>query len=129
MRRRAPSSTTSCPRTRTSPTSGGDGAALADRVAALLADAPETSVIAFGPVGASVSVAVFGHAWADVTTEHGEQRLALRQSRDGVRSVVPGTLLSIRAGLGEIDVDAIPQQWGNLVHGSVHAVGLLYVAT
>ena len=73
-------------------------------------------------------VAVFGHAWADVTTEHGEQRLALRQSHSGVRSVLPGTLLSVRAGLGAVDVSTEPQRWGNLEHGSVHAGGLLFTA-
>jgi hypothetical protein len=107
--------------------SGGDGTALADRLTALLAGTGGVNVVAFGPAGKSVLVAVFGHAWADVATEHGEQRLALRQSSDGVRSVLPGTLLSIRAGLGDVDVDAESQRWGNLEHGTVHAAGLLYV--
>ncbi|MFN2519359.1 MAG: FHA domain-containing protein [Jatrophihabitantaceae bacterium] len=108
----------------------GDGTALADRLAAVLADsAGDLGVVAFGPVGESLAVAVFGHAWADVTTEHGEQRLALRQSHNGVRSMLPGLLLSVRAGLGDIDADTEPQRWGNLEHGSVHAGGLLYVAT
>jgi hypothetical protein len=107
--------------------SGGDGTALADRLSALLSGTGGVNVVAFGPAGRSVIVAVFGHAWADVATEHGEQRLALRQSSDGVRSVLPGMVLSIRAGLGDIDTDATPQQWGNLEHGTVHAAGLLYV--
>jgi len=106
---------------------GGDGTALADRIEAVLGDAAgDLGVVAFGPAGGSLAVAVFGHAWADVTTEHGEQRLALRQSHSGVRSVLPGTLLSVRAGLGAVDVSTEPQRWGNLEHGSVHAAGLLY---
>jgi len=108
---------------------GGDGMALADRLEAVLADAAgDLGAVAFGPAGDSLAVAVFGHAWADVTTVHGEQRLALRQSHNGVRSVLPGTLLSVRAGLGDIDVSTEPQRWGSLEHGSVHAGGLLYVA-
>jgi len=108
--------------------SGGDGNALADRLEAVLGDASgDLGVVAFGPAGGSLAVAVFGHAWADVTTEHGEQRLALRQSHSGVRSVLPGTLLSVRAGLGAVDVSTEPQRWGNLEHGSVHAGGLLFM--
>ncbi|PZS16104.1 MAG: hypothetical protein DLM57_11455 [Pseudonocardiales bacterium] len=105
----------------------GDGTALADRLAAVLGD-NGLGVVAFGPAGGSLAVSVFGHAWADVTTEHGEQRLALRQSHNGVRSVLPGRLMSVRAGLGDIDADAEPHRWGNLEHGSVAAGGLLYVA-
>lgn len=109
--------------------SDGDATALADRIAALLADAADDlSVVVFGPAAGALAVAVFGHAWADVTTEHGEQRLALRQSHNGVRSVLPGTLVSVRAGLGDVDASTEPQRWGNLAHGSVHAGGLLFVA-
>lgn len=103
-----------------------DGTALADGVTAALDGTSGVGAVAFGPVGRSVLVAVFGHAWADVATEYGEQRLALRGSGDGVRIVLPGTLLSIKAGLGHV-ADLVHQQWGNLEHGSVHAGGLVYV--
>lgn len=108
---------------------GGDASALADHIDTVLSDAADDlNVVVFGPAGDALAVAVYGHAWADVTTEHGEQRLALRQSHNGVRSVLPGTLVSVRAGLGDVDVSTEPQRWGNLEHGSVHAAGLLFVA-
>jgi hypothetical protein len=105
---------------------GGDGTAFADRLAELTAGST-LDVVVFGPAGGGVVVAVSGHAWADVTTVHGAQRLALRRSSAGVRTVLPGPLVSIRAGLGEVDVEAVPQRWADLQAGCVQAGGLLYV--
>ena len=107
---------------------GGDATALADRVADVVAAAGDVGVVVYGPAGASALLAVFGHAWADVTTRNGEQRLALRQSRDGVRSVLPGPVLAVRAGLGEVDPDVPAQFWGRLDQGVVQARGYLLVA-
>lgn len=108
--------------------SGGDASALADRVSDVLQAVGGASVVVFGPAGRSVIIAVFGHAWADVTTNYGEQRLALRESSAGVRSVLPGTLLAIRAGIGDVNTEEMPQRWGNLESGTVHGRGLLFVA-
>ena len=104
----------------------GDADELADRIGAGCGRARGVSAVAFGPAGGSVLVAVFGHAWVDATTVHGEQRLALTAGTDGVRSVLPGALVSIRAGLGDPH-PLEPQRWGNLEHGVTHAGGLLYM--
>ena len=39
------------------------------------ADQPGPAVVAFGPAGDGTAVAVYGTAWAEVTTAHGTQRL------------------------------------------------------
>ena len=108
--------------------SGGDADALAARLADVVTGGDELSLVAFGPAGNSLLVTVYGHAWADVVTEHGEQKLAMRQSRDGVRSVVPGRLQSVRAGLGDEVPDAQPLEWSELHEGVVRAGGLVMVA-
>ncbi|HET6876187.1 MAG TPA: FHA domain-containing protein [Jatrophihabitans sp.] len=107
---------------------GGDAEALAARLADVVSGGTELSLVAFGPAGGSVLVTVYGHAWADVTTEHGEQKLAMRQSRDGVRSVVPGRLQSVRAGIGDALPAADAPQWADLQEGVVRAGGLTMVA-
>jgi hypothetical protein len=105
---------------------GGDGTALADRLGAVLATSPATvDLVAFGPSGPSLAIAVYGHAFADVSTVYGEQRLALRQSRDGVRSVLPGQLISVRAGLGDA-AQPEPQRFADLDLGVVQAGGLVF---
>lgn len=107
----------------------GDANALADAVGSVVGSAPMIiSAVVFGPVNGSTVVAVFGHAWADVSTEHGDQRLALKQSRDGVRLALSGRLIAVRAGLGDVDDHATPSRWGALGEGVVPAGGLLYVA-
>jgi len=104
---------------------GGDGAALADRLGVVLSGSASTvDLVAFGPSGAALAVVVYGHAFADVSTANGEQRLALRQARDGVRSVLPGQLISVRAGLGDVS-QAEAQRFGSLDHGVVQASGLV----
>ncbi|MEO9139972.1 MAG: FHA domain-containing protein, partial [Jatrophihabitans sp.] len=105
---------------------GGDGMALAQRLDAVL-DGVAFSAVAFGPTKDAVAVTVYGHAWADVATDNGEQRLALKQPSGTAHSAIPGTLSSIRAGLGDVDVAADPPRWGGLDAGVVPARGLLFL--
>lgn len=103
---------------------GGDGNALADRLGELV---PGTGLdlVAFGPAAGSVTVSVFGRAWIAVVTEHGEQRLALRQSTDKVRTIAPGAVRSLRAGLGHLDTDTPAQRWSDLGMGVTRAGALV----
>lgn len=104
---------------------GGDGAALADGLAAVAAGRG-LSLVAFAPAAGSLVVTVFGHGWAVVTTEYGEQRLTPKPAPpEGLRSALPGTVLAIRAGVGEVSTDAPVQRWSDLGQGTTRAGGLL----
>ena len=108
---------------------GGDGAALADAVVRV-ASGHEISLVAFAPSAGSLVVTVFGRGWAIVATEHGEQRLAPRHTPpDGLRSMVPGAVLTIRAGIGDVRTDAPVQRWSELRAGVTRAGGLVLAAT
>ncbi|GAB2481088.1 FHA domain-containing protein [Jatrophihabitans fulvus] len=105
---------------------GGDGNDLASAVERAVGQAPFAGVT-FGPASTGgTAVAVFGHAWADITTQYGEQRLALRQDGGGVRSILPGDLVSVRAGLGDPS-EVATSDWARLDGGVVPAAGLVYV--
>ena len=108
---------------------GGDGAALADAVRGLAAGRG-LSLVAFAPSAGSLVVSVFGRGWAIVATEHGEQRLAPRHAPpDGLRSMVPGSVLTIRAGIGDVATDAPVQRWSELRSGVARAGGLVLAAS
>lgn len=107
---------------------GGDGAALADAVTGL-ATGRGLSLVAFAPSAGSLVVSVFGRGWAVVATEHGEQRLAPRHTPpEGLRSMVPGAVLTIRAGIGDVSTDAPVQRWSELRSGVTRAGGLVLAA-
>ncbi len=104
-------------------TAGGDADELAAELEPLTAGRG-MDMVAFGPAGESIVVVVHGRAWAEVLTEHGQQRLALTNPNEGVRSQVPGRVLRVRAGLGEVGNDTELSGWSNLQAGTVRADAL-----
>ncbi|MBE7189190.1 FHA domain-containing protein [Jatrophihabitans endophyticus] len=108
---------------------GGDGSALADAVSGV-ATGSGLSLVAFAPSAGSLVVSVFGLGWAIVATEHGEQRLAPRHAPpDGLRSMVPGAVLTIRAGVGDVSGEAVGRRWTELRSGVTRAGGLVLSAS
>jgi FHA domain len=98
----------------------------ADAAAANMAD-PSPSVVAFGPDGAGgTAVALYGTAWAEITTGHGMQRLSPGQPYGRLRAVLPSQLMIVRAGVLEGDTDADTDPYLRLADGVVRAVALAY---
>jgi hypothetical protein len=106
--------------------SGGDGDALTQRLGAVLGESSDTvDLVAFGPAAAGHVIVVFGHAFADVATAEGTQRIDRHAPRDGVRSETAGRLVSVRAGLGARTDEARPDRFGRLAEGVVPAGGFV----
>jgi hypothetical protein len=98
----------------------------ADAAAANMAD-PSPSVVAFGPDGAGgTAVALYGTAWAEVTTGHGMQRLSPGQPYGRLRAVLPSQLMTVRAGVFEGDDNPDTDPYLRLADGVVRAVALAY---
>jgi hypothetical protein len=97
----------------------------ADAAAANLAD-PSPSVVAFGPDGEGIAVALYGTGWADIATAHGVQRLSPGQPYGRVRCVLPSPVLTVRAGVREGDTNADTDPYLRLADGVVRAVALAY---
>ncbi len=97
----------------------------ADAAAANMAD-PSPSVVAFGPDGEGIAVALYGTGWADIATAHGVQRLSPGQPYGRVRCVLPSPVLTVRAGVREGDTNADTDPYLRLADGVVRAVALAY---
>ena len=90
------------------------------------ADQSGPAVVAFGPAGDGTAVAVYGTAWAEVTTAHGAQRLTTGEPYGRLRCVLPSTLIKVRAGVRSVVGDAETDPYLRLADGVVRAVALLY---
>jgi hypothetical protein len=97
----------------------------ADAAAADMAD-PGPSAVAFGPDGVGTAMALYGTAWADVTTVHGVQRLSPGQPHGRLRCVLPSEVVTVRAGVLEGDITADTDPYLRLADGVVRAVALAY---
>ncbi|HLM88103.1 MAG TPA: FHA domain-containing protein [Streptosporangiaceae bacterium] len=90
------------------------------------ADQSGPAVVAFGPAGDGTAVAVYGTAWAEVTTAHGTQRLTTGVPYGRLRCVLPSALIKVRAGVRSAVGDAETDPYLRLADGVVRAVALLY---
>jgi len=90
------------------------------------ADQPGPAVVAFGPAGDGTAVAVYGIAWAEVTTAHGTQRLTTGEPYGRLRCVLPSTLIKVQAGVRSVAGEAETDPYLRLADGVVRAVALLY---
>jgi hypothetical protein len=90
------------------------------------ADQSAPAVVAFGPAGDGTAVAVYGIAWADVTTAHGTQRLTTGEPYGRLRCVLPSTLVKVQAGVRSGTGDGETDPYLRLADGVVRAVALLY---
>ena len=90
------------------------------------ADQSGPAVVAFGPAGDGTAVAVYGTAWAEVTTVHGAQRLTTGEPYGRLRCVLPSTLIKVRAGVQSVVGEGETDPYLRLADGVVRAVALLY---
>ncbi len=99
----------------------------ADAAAAdIAADQSGPAVVAFGPAGDGTAIAVYGTAWAEVTTSYGAQRLTTGEPYGRLRCVLPSTLIKLRAGVRPVAGDGETDPYLRLADGMVRAVALLY---
>ncbi|MGH3185971.1 MAG: FHA domain-containing protein [Streptosporangiaceae bacterium] len=97
----------------------------ADAAAANMAE-PGPSAVAFGPDGDGTAVALYGTAWAEITTANGMQRLSPGQPYGRLRCVLPSQVTTVRAGVREGDTNADTDPYLRLADGVVRAVALAY---
>jgi hypothetical protein len=99
----------------------------ADAAAAdIAAGASGPAVVAFGSVDGGTAVAVYGMAWAEVTTAYGVQRLATGEPYGRLRCVLPSRLISVRAGVQPVAAEAGTDPYLRLADGVVRAIALVY---
>jgi hypothetical protein len=87
---------------------------------------PAPAAVAFGPDGGGVAITLYGTAWAEVTTAHGEQRLTAGQPHGRLRGILPTSAVKIRAGVRAADDDGGTDPYLRLADGVVRAVALVY---
>ncbi len=116
---------------------GEDGRCFAERVfAAFDSDAaaagkaasgePGPAAVAFGPDDGGTAVAVYGTAWAEVTTAQGIQLLTAGQPYGRLRCVLPSQATKVRAGVRPGEGNAGTDRYLRLADGIVRAVALVY---
>ncbi len=84
------------------------------------------AVVAFGPVGGGTAVAVYGTAWAEVTTFRGVQQLATGEPYGRLVCVLPSTVIKVRAGVRPAGSVGETDPYLRLADGVVRAVALVY---
>jgi FHA domain len=87
---------------------------------------PGPAAVAFGPDGAGTAIALYGTAWAEVTTAYGVQRLTAGEPYGRLRCILPSKAITIRAGAHVGDADAGTDPYLRLADGIVRAVALIY---
>jgi len=107
---------------------GGDGRQFADAIADALESADDgPSVLAFGPSGSGLAIAVSGGAWADITTADGTARIEAGHPRMLLRGAVRSAVTGVRGGLSPSDNGtASTDRFSRLDAGTVRAGGLSY---
>jgi len=84
------------------------------------------AAVAFGPAGAGTAVAVYGTAWAEITTARGVQRLATGEPYGRLVCVLPTPVIKVRAGVRPADTVGDTDPYLRLADGVVRAVALVY---
>jgi hypothetical protein len=94
--------------------------------AAAAGDEDGPAAVAFGPVGGGTAVAVYGTAWAEVTTARGVHQLATGEPYGRLLCVLPSTLVKVRAGVRPVDSVGDTDPYLRLADGVVRAVAFVY---
>ncbi len=84
------------------------------------------AAVAFGPAGDGLAMAIYGTAWAEITTAHGTQQLTAGQPHGRLQCVLPSRVIKVRAGVQAPDDDASTDPYLRLADGVVRAVALVY---
>jgi hypothetical protein len=87
---------------------------------------PGPAAVAFGPAGDGLAIAIYGTAWAEITTAHGTQQLTAGQPYGRLQCVLPSQVMKVRAGVQAPDDDASTDPYLRLADGVVRAVALVY---
>jgi FHA domain len=87
---------------------------------------PGPAAVAFGPAGDGLAIAIYGTAWAEITTAHGTQQLTAGQPYGRLQCVLPSQVMKVRAGVQAPDGDASTDPYLRLADGVVRAVALVY---
>ncbi len=87
---------------------------------------PGPAAVAFGPAGDGLAIAIYGTAWAEITTAHGTQQLTAGQPYGRLQCVLPSPVMKVRAGVQAPDDDASTDPYLRLADGVVRAVALVY---
>ena len=87
---------------------------------------PGPAAVAFGPAGDGLAIAIYGTAWAEITTAHGTQQLTAGQPHGRLQCVLPSPVMKVRAGVLAPDGDASTDPYLRLADGVVRAVALVY---
>jgi len=106
----------------------GDGRQFTGAIAdALDAEEGAPSVLAFGPAGSGLAVAVSGGAWADLSTTEGTVRVEAGHPRLLLRCALRSPVSGVRGGLTPDDNGAAStDRFSRLDAGTVRAGGLSY---
>ena len=84
------------------------------------------AAVAFGPVGGGTAFAVYGTAWAEVTTARGVHQLATGEPYGRLTCVLPSTVIKVRAGVRPASTVGDTDPYLRLADGVVRAVALVY---
>ncbi len=94
--------------------------------AAAASEAPGPAAVAFGRADDGLAIAIYGTAWAEITTAHGTQQLTAGQPYGRLQCVLPSRVMRVRAGVLAADGDASTDPYLRLADGVVRAVALVY---
>ena len=89
-------------------------------------EAPGPAAVAFGRADDGLAIAIYGTAWAEITTAHGTQQLTAGQPYGRLQCVLPSRVMRVRAGVLAADGDASTDPYLRLADGVVRAVALVY---
>jgi hypothetical protein len=84
------------------------------------------AAVAFGPAGDGMAIAVYGTAWAEVTTTRGMHQLATGEPYGLLVCVLPSTVIKVRAGVRPAGSVGDTDPYLRLADGVVRAVALVY---
>ncbi len=106
--------------------SDADAAAASGQPGPAATGQPGPAAVAFGPAGDGMAIAIYGTAWAEITTAHGTQQLTAGQPYGRLQCVLPSRVMKVRAGVQAADGDASTDPYLRLADGVVRAVALVY---
>jgi hypothetical protein len=97
-----------------------------DSDAAAASGQPGPAAVAFGPTDDGLAIAIYGTAWAEITTAHGTQQLSAGQPYGRLHCVLPSPVMKVRAGVQAPDDTVSTDPYLRLADGVVRAVALVY---
>jgi hypothetical protein len=97
-----------------------------DAAASAAGDDEGPAAVAFGPAAGGTAFAVYGTAWAEITTARGVQRLATGEPYGRLTCILPSTVIKVRAGVRPANSVGDTDPYLRLADGVVRAVAFVY---